>query len=264
MEFVQCLQNENRGVTVYETLNSIVNAGYKSVFIQWYNKDDWFVSQEEQLEMCKNLGLNIQFFHLGYSNINSLWLEGDLGDQVVEGYLKDLDTCKKYNINLAILHFASGKDAPPPNEIGLTRFKKIIDYANTLNIKIALENTRNLGHAEYVFDNISADNLGLCFDTGHYHTFFKDDFDFEKFKGKVFAIHIHDNDASGDLHQLPFDGTIDWNDLMLKIKRTGYSGPITMESIYSNKYRSEVSLDNFYIKSMERAKELASIFESYN
>ena len=30
---------------------------------------------------------------------------------------------------------------------------------------------------------------------------------FNKFKNRIFAVHLHDNDQN----LLPFDGTIDWN-----------------------------------------------------
>ena len=39
-----------------------------------------------------------------------------------------------------------------------------------------------------------------------------------KFKNKVFAIHLHDNFKINDDHNLPFDGTVDWNDAIYKIK----------------------------------------------
>ena len=63
--------------------------GFKNVFVQWYDKE-WEYSQEEQVRMCKELGLNIIFAHLGYQNINSIWEEGELGDNLVERYKKDI------------------------------------------------------------------------------------------------------------------------------------------------------------------------------
>ena len=46
------VSNDNKNVTIYETINAIKNAGFKNVFIQWYNKD-WNPSQEEQLEYIR-------------------------------------------------------------------------------------------------------------------------------------------------------------------------------------------------------------------
>lgn len=58
------IQNENKKVSVIETIKSIKNAGFKNVFVQWYD-ENWEHSQEEQVKLCKELGLNIIFAHLG-------------------------------------------------------------------------------------------------------------------------------------------------------------------------------------------------------
>ena len=46
------IQNENKKVSVIETIKSIKN-------------ENWEHSQEEQVKLCKELGLNIIFAHLG-------------------------------------------------------------------------------------------------------------------------------------------------------------------------------------------------------
>ncbi len=68
-ELAVAIQNENDKVSIIETINSINNAKFKNVFVQWYD-DNWDYSQEKQIEMCKQLGFNIIFAHLGYQNIN--------------------------------------------------------------------------------------------------------------------------------------------------------------------------------------------------
>ena len=112
---------------------------------------------------------------------------------------------------MVIMHLTSGEISPIYNEIGLERIKKITEYAKNLGVKVAFENTKIQGYLEYVLENIKDDNVGICFDTGHYHVHFDDKFNFEFFKNRIFAVHLHDNDKSDDLHLLPFDGTIDWN-----------------------------------------------------
>ena len=34
-----CITNDNKTVTVYETIDAVVNAGFKNVFIQWYDQN---------------------------------------------------------------------------------------------------------------------------------------------------------------------------------------------------------------------------------
>ena len=38
-EIAVVVSNDNKNVSVIETINAIKNAGFKNVFIQWYNKD---------------------------------------------------------------------------------------------------------------------------------------------------------------------------------------------------------------------------------
>ncbi len=53
-ELAVAIQNENDKVSIIETINSINNAKFKNVFVQWYD-DNWEYSQEKQIEMCKQL-----------------------------------------------------------------------------------------------------------------------------------------------------------------------------------------------------------------
>lgn len=249
---IQCVQNDNDNVSAKDTIYAIKNAGFNDVFIQWYDKD-WEVSQQEQVDLCKELGFSIEFAHLGYKGINDIWVDGESGDNLVCKYLKNLDECKENSIPMVVMHLTTHSIAPAPSKIGIKRLQKIIDYAEKLQIKVAFENTKIFGYLEYVFKYIKNKNVGVCFDSGHYHCHFNDKFNWEMFKDKVFAVHLHDNDKSGDQHLLPFDGTIDWKKLWGNLKNANYNGPITMESCYSYPYLKQ-SVKDFYKLSFDRAK----------
>ncbi len=96
-ELAIAIQNENEKVSIIETINSINNAGFKNVFVQWYD-ENWEHSQENQVKLCKELGFNIIFAHLGYQNINSIWEEGIDGNKLVERYKKDIKDCYENGI----------------------------------------------------------------------------------------------------------------------------------------------------------------------
>ena len=258
-ELAVAIQNENEKVSIIETINSINNAGFKNVFVQWYDENLEY-SQEEQVKLCKKLGFNIIFAHLGYQNINSIWEEGIDGDNLVKRYKKDIKDCKENGIPMVVMHLTSKKKVPIYGEIGLNRIRKIIEYAKELNIKVAFENTKIKGYLEYVLENIKDDNVGICFDAGHYHVHFDDEFNFEFFKDRIFAVHLHDNDKSDDLHLLPFDGTIDWKYVINKLKECDYNGPITMELCYRYDYL-KMPLDEFYKAGYERGLQLLKIVE---
>ena len=109
-------------------------------------------------------------------------------------------------------------------------------------------------------NNIKDKNVGICFDVGHYHAHFNDEFDFEFFKERIFAVHLHDNDKTDDLHLLPFEGTIDWKYVIKKLKECNYNGPVTLELCYKNDYLS-MSLDDFYRKGYNVGEKLQEFFE---
>lgn len=253
------IHNNNENVTVSETIDAIKKAGFKDVFVQWYNKE-WEYSQEEQLKYARKQGLNIIFAHLGYKNINDLWKECDEGNKLVENYKKDIKICKQNNIPMVVMHLTSKKVAPNYNEIGLERIREIVNYAKELDIKVAFENTKIKGYLEYVIQNLDNDNVGICYDAGHCHVHFNDEFPYEMFKNKIFAVHLHDNDKSDDLHLLPFDGTIDWEKLIKKLRDCNYEGPITLEPCYRHDYLN-LTLDEFYKKAYEVGKKISNMFD---
>ncbi len=259
-ELAVAIQNANKEVSVIETINSIKNAGFKNVFVQWYD-ENWEYSQEEQVKLCKELGFNIIFAHLGYQNINSIWEDGIDGDKQVERYKKDIKDCYEYGIPMVVMHLTSKKTAPMYGDIGLSRIRKIVEYAKELGVKIAFENTKIKGYLEYVLDNIKEENVGICFDAGHYHVHFNDEFNFEFFKDRIFAVHLHDNDKTGDLHLLPFEGTIDWEYVISKLKESNYNGPVTLELGYRYDYLN-ISLDEFYKRGYSAGIKLQQIFKN--
>ena len=46
------ISNANKNVTPIKTIDAIKNAGFKNVFVQWYNEEGEY-SQEEQLEYAR-------------------------------------------------------------------------------------------------------------------------------------------------------------------------------------------------------------------
>ena len=251
------VSNYNKKCNVFETIDAIYNAGFKNVFIEWYNKD-WEISQEEQLGYVKEKGLNVIFAHLGYQNINDLWIDEETG--IVDRYKNDIRICHENGIPMVVMHLTSKTEAPMYGEVGLKRIREICDYAQSLDVKVAFENTKIKGYLDYVIENIKNDNVGICFDSGHYHAHFNDELDFNKFKNRIFAVHLHDNDQSDDLHLLPFDGTLNWNETIRKLKESNYEGPVTLE-IHHHRDYVQMPVEGFYKKGYEIALKIKEIFE---
>lgn len=248
------ISNANEQVTPLETIDAVKKAGFSNVFVEWYDKD-WEISQEEQLAYCRKLGLHVLFAHLGYQKINSLWLDSEEGEALVERYQRDIKACKDNGIDLVCMHLTSKSQAPAPNEIGIRRLRAICDYAREAGVRVAFENTKIKGYQEYVLKHIQGDHVGICLDSGHYHAHFHDELDFTLFQDKIFCVHLHDNDGSDDQHLLPFDGTIDWEQLMKQLNKCNYTGPITMELVYRNDYL-HMDVVDFFQKGYEVGNKL--------
>lgn len=98
------------------------------------------------------------------------------------------------------------------------------------NVRIAIENTNNHDAVRAMLADYAGDYVGLCYDSGHGNmrdgglAFLNDLGD------RLIAVHLHDNDGSADLHNLPFTGTTDWSRLAGLIATSAYDKCISMES----------------------------------
>lgn len=253
------VSNDNENVSAYQTIDAIAQAGFKNVFIQWYNKD-WSPSQTQQLDYIRKKNLNVLFAHLGYQKINTLWEKGEKGDAHITRYQQDLKICKENGINLVCMHLTERDTAPTCFEEGLRRIKAICDTAKELDMRVSFENTKVKGYVEYVLNHIQDEHVGFCFDSGHYHAHFKDELDFEPFKERIFAVHLHDNHGEKDEHLLPMDGNLDWEATLKHLAECGYDGPIILELCYRREYL-KMPIDEFYKKGYDLAKKLALRYE---
>ena len=53
--------------------------------------------------------------------------------------------------------------------------------------------------------------------------------DCEEYKSRICAVHLHDNDGTGDQHLAPFYGTVDWERTAKLLDSSAYTGVINFE-----------------------------------
>jgi sugar phosphate isomerase/epimerase len=76
------------------------------------------------------------------------------------------------------------------------------------------------------------------------------------------ALHVHDNDCWRDLHQLPFEGSIDWVAVTKALKEVDYKGEMTLEA---DTYLQAFNAENIEegVKNMaDAARKLVEMFEN--
>ena len=119
-------------------------------------------------------------------------------------------------------------------------FGRVVREAEKLGVKIALENTEGEEYLAALMDAFSGCSaVGFCWDTGHElcYNYGKDMM--ALYGDRLLGTHLNDNlgirDHGGrifwhdDLHLLPFDGIADWQDIAFRLKRSGFTGPLTFE-----------------------------------
>ncbi|OEU71142.1 MAG: xylose isomerase [Desulfovibrio sp. S3730MH75] len=102
---------------------------------------------------------------------------------------------------------------------------------------LCLENTYEYdpGPIVQIIDELDRDNIGVCFDLGHWHSFSKgsekDDFDFwfDSFGPYIKHLHLHDNNGSKDDHLALGQGTMDWDHITSRVKELDPLPSITLE-----------------------------------
>jgi len=133
-------------------------------------------------------------------------------------------------------------------------FQMLIPLAKQCGVKICLENLyENMGTR--IVEGVCADPedaiwyvdtlnelageelFGFCLDTGHLQLAKRDPYDFiTKLGSRLKILHIHENDAVGDLHQLPFsfgmskEEGLDWDGIIRGLREIGYQGTLSFET----------------------------------
>lgn len=100
--------------------------------------------------------------------------------------------------------------------------------ARDLNVRIALENGE-WSIVQTLLDKYPRDYVGVCYDSGHGNIGFGSLAQLDQAKDRLICIHLHDNNGSGDQHNLVFSGTVDWAHLARILAGASYSKCVSME-----------------------------------
>ena len=135
-----------------------------------------------------------------------------------------------------ILHASAGRS----HEAQRHSLGELLPTAEQIGVRIALENLPGQGFSRALplvreFDHTM---LGYCLDTGHAVLNDADGFndlaEAEANPTKLYALHLQDNDGSGDQHRLPFTGTVPWKRVASLIAGAPYAGCLTFEVMTKN------------------------------
>ena len=155
--------------------------------------------------------------------------------------------CKTYTVHMGAfesVYYQTPNDVLRP--LVLDSLENLLPLAEKLDLVIALENSYERSNTPvevaYYIEHFNSPFIQCCLDVGHANLmapapgkkrekYFQemdwawgekiDEYEgaYQRLAPYIVTCHLHDNDGYSDAHRLPGEGTIDWADLIPKIKR---------------------------------------------
>ena len=190
-------------------------------------------------------------------------------------YKRAIECTAEAGGKICIIHPDNNKGAEENAEIYL----ELLPFAKGCGVKIATENMFNWDREKDCamfaacstpesfcshVDAVNDEYLVACLDIGHAEIKSLGTSAVEMINAlgpRLQALHIHDNNKMGDLHQIPFSMDIDFEEVIKALKNIGYSGYFTLEAnCYLKKYTEENVFDGV-LELAKSAKKLVEMFE---
>lgn len=215
-------------LTLEENFSLLSQTGFQAVFTM----HDGAEATARYAAAAADAGLTYESIHAPWDGINAMWQEGDEGETMLRRLTDTLDSCQRNNIPIAVVHLSSGRNAPCINDLGHSRFDRLIDHAVKTGVTVAFENQRMLANLAFVMELYrDIPQVGFCWDLGHEACFAGGREYMPLFGDRLVYTHIHDNlsQPNGDLHRIPFDGNINFARRAEHLRNSGYTGTLTLE-----------------------------------
>lgn len=227
-----------------ERLKAIKEAGFDTICTFWTKEMESMDAERLlQPELADKAGLYLEHTHLSYFGCDALWNDDIKAKEMVAGYMEDIKLAHKAGVPTVVIHpceiYVPDMARYP---IFYENMRNIADVCASLYIKLAIENLGENIAIRRILNDLS-DNpfVGLCFDSGHNNVVNHDDFSLLKdYSGRIFALHIHDNNGVKDEHILPYSEgcTVNWRHFSEEIEETGFEGSLMLEACFPIDYDS--------------------------
>lgn len=211
--------------------------------------------------LCAAAGLRFETLHAPFSGINSIWLPGEEGDEMLARLMDCVDKCGMVGAPIAVVHLSSGQTPPGVTDIGRGRFSELVEYAMKKGVKLAFENQRKIFNLAWALETFGPETgAGFCWDCGHEGCFTPGKQFMPMFGDRLICTHIHDNfgQFNEDQHLLPFDGKLDFDRIPRQLREASWQGSVMLEVIAKNSDRyTDFTPEQYLTRAAEGAKRLA-------
>ena len=265
--------NNHYKIPTSEIVNIVSNVGFEAVSFEWEENVDLKAS----IDAAKNNGMILQSLHAPIVGSAKMWSENrDEYSSALSDLVDSLEVCAKFEIPVLVAHTWIGFDnIPEPTSAGFENYGKLVHRAKQLGISVAFENTEGDEHLFALMKHFeNCNTVGFCWDTGHELCYNHSVDLLDKFGEKLIMTHINDNlgisrfdgkiSWADDLHLLPFDGIIDWDYNIARLKKARKQEILNFElginskpGRHENEIMEKMSYEEYFTESYKRACRLA-------
>ena len=270
MKFGFSLQ-DSYALPMPQVIDLLADVGFCAVSPGWQRDGDL----EEIVRCARSRNMTVQTLHGPLRGMPSMWSKDpEVAQPLLEDILQSATDCAKFDIPILVIHPWNGVDYTFREEdICFDHFDALVDHAGKLGITVAFE---NLEGPEYLAALLArykdCGHVGYCWDSGH-ELCYTPGWDFlTPYGHRLVMTHLNDNlgvtDPGGklrgtdDLHLLPYDGIVDWDKTIQRLKTAKKQEILNFELKIRPKGNrctydlySKLSLENYFQKAYESASQ---------
>ena len=234
-----------------EALKHVRNAGFTEVEISADKIHlDPRVFPRSELSHLKrlldDLDLHPNSVHAPISGVDLSAQSPNIKKRSIDLLAKTLEYCRAIECPIMVVHpnhsdsLSLGFEAMRRNSIEAIR--EVVGKAEELGVKVAIENMIDVRGGRFgskvsdlreIIKSVGSPYLGICLDTGHINLLTSSNVSMEEEIVRageyLWTLHVHDNDGKEDRHWPPGEGSIDWSQVIMSLRKVGYKGVFMME-----------------------------------
>ena len=219
---------------------------------------------DEVMKALKTSKIKVENFHAPFKSHNDIWAEGKAGDIILDRMCTSIECCVRYNVKVMVAHVSNGRPMPEITNVGLERFDRFMEYAKKRGIAVAYESHRYLENVKLIMERYP--EAGFCLDNCHENAFTPGVRYMPMWGDRLVATHISDNEfvCDKDMHMLPFDGKIDFNETACEIAQCGRDVTLMLEVKPDNHKKYDgMSVREYYSLAAKKLRRLDEMIENY-
>lgn len=258
---------------ITQVISLLKKAGFSAVSPVWTPELDL----PALAASVKAQGMTIQSLHAPHKGVPLLWEpDSPLAAAPQKAMLQCIDDCARFHIPILVVHGWQGLIYTFPDKTPDFRFfDTLVAHAKSCGVSVAFENLEGEEYLQALMSRYrNQGHVGFCWDSGHDHCYpHRLDF-LKEFGDRLIMTHLNDNlgtrspkgtaAAEDDLHFLPYDGNLDWDFALNRLKTLPKQTTLNFElkiSSHSKDARdllyAHTPLEQFIAEAGKRAQRIA-------